>query len=211
MSNLFPYFPVFLDLAGRAVVLLSGDEAAAALARSLIGSGASVAAFDAAPSDAMRALAPPVRLKLRRWRADDFKGARLVVAGVAEPRVQRARAAAHGAGAVFHLLDSPDQSDVALGGVAARGALAVGVAAQGAPPALAEALRERLEAALPHGLPEFLAAVSRARGEVERRIADPARRTAFWRALAAEAFAIALESAAEWDALIADRLDGAAR
>jgi uroporphyrin-III C-methyltransferase / precorrin-2 dehydrogenase / sirohydrochlorin ferrochelatase len=211
MSNLFPYFPVFLDLAGRSVVLLGADEPAASLCRALLASGASVSAFDTAPCDSMRALAPPVRLKLRRWRAEDFKGARLVVAAAAASRIQRARTAAHGAGASFHLMDAPDQSDLALGGVAARGALSVGVSAQGAPAPLIDAMRERLEQALPAGLSEFLGAVARARGEVERKIAEPAARERFWTDLGAAAFDARSQSASDWDALIAKRLKAASR
>jgi uroporphyrin-III C-methyltransferase/precorrin-2 dehydrogenase/sirohydrochlorin ferrochelatase len=210
MSNLFPHFPVFLDLVGRSVVLIGGDAGQAVLARQMLAAGAGVTVFDVAPSDVMRAQAPPVRLKLRRWRGSDFKGASLVIAAAYEARPQRARLAAHAAQAVFHLVDAPEQSDIALGGVAGSGALAIGVSAQGAPPALAEAVRARLERALPASLSEFLAAAARARGEIERRIGAP-RRDQFWSALGQAAFEANLSGAAQWDAFIAAQLASAER
>ncbi len=206
MSNLFPYFPVFLDLAGRSVVFLAADARFESLTRALLASGASVGAYDPAPCDAMRALAPALRLRLRRWRAADLEGSRLVVAATSEPRLARARLAAHAAGAIFHVLDAPDLSDVALGGVTARGALAVGVAAQGAHPALAEVIRERIDQAMPRNLSEFLSAASRARGAVEARIGDADVRARFWRELGAAAFEADLDGPAAWDGLIAARL-----
>ncbi|HVZ98840.1 MAG TPA: hypothetical protein VG841_00845 [Caulobacterales bacterium] len=206
MSNLFPHFPVFLDLAGRAVVLLDGDESLAPLASQFLAAGAGVSVFDPAPSDAMRALAPPLRLKLRRWRPADFGGARLVIAGEGEPRPQRAHTAAHAIGAVFHLVGAPEQSDVALGGVSARGALSIGVSAPGIPAALAEAVQARLEQALPAGLSDFLEAAERARPEAERRLADAAARERFWAALGAAALDMQIVGAAAWDHFIAARL-----
>jgi uroporphyrin-III C-methyltransferase/precorrin-2 dehydrogenase/sirohydrochlorin ferrochelatase len=210
MSNLFPHFPVFLDLAGRSVVLIGGDAAQAALARQMLAAGAGVTVFDVAPSDAMRAQAPPVRLKLRRWRESDFKGASLVIAAPGETRAPRARLAAHAVQALFHLVDAPEHSDIAFGGVAGRGPLAIGVSAQGAPPALAEAIRARLERALPADVSDFLDAAARARGDIERRI-DAASRDRFWRALGEAAFEANLSGAAQWDAFIAEQIGAVER
>ncbi|MES1200413.1 MAG: NAD(P)-dependent oxidoreductase [Pseudomonadota bacterium] len=208
MSNLFPLFPVFLDLAGRAVVLLDGEEGAAPLARQFLAAGASVTVFDPAPSDAMRTLAPPVRLKLRRWKPADLTGARLVIAGPNESRPQRVLLAAHAVGAAFHWLGAGEQSDIALGGVSARGALSFGVSAPGVPAAVTDAVQARLEDALPEGFSDFLDAVQRAHAEVERALPDTDARDRFWTVLAKAAFAEKLLSPAQWDAFIAARLGG---
>ncbi|MGE0740088.1 MAG: bifunctional precorrin-2 dehydrogenase/sirohydrochlorin ferrochelatase [Hyphomonadaceae bacterium] len=202
MSNLFPYFPVFLDLAGRSVVLIGGDAAMAGVARQLLAAGASVAVFDAAPTDAMRALAPAARLKLRRWRGSDFQGASLVVCGPDEPRPSRVRTAARAQQAVFHLLGAPENSDVVLGGVSAAGALALGVAAPGAPWAVTEAVRARLAAALPPGLPAFLEAAGRVRAEAGRRIPDDAQRAKFWSEACEQVFVSPQMKPAEWEKLL---------
>lgn len=206
MSNLFPYYPVFLDLAGRAVVLIGADAAMAGLARQFLAAGAGVSAFDPAPVDAMRAVAPPVRLVLRRWRPSDLQGARLVVCGLSESRPSRVRAAAAGAQAVFHLMGAPESSDVTLGGVAAAGALALGVAAPGAPWSVTQCVRARLERALPVGLAQFLEAAARVRGEAGRRIPEDDARANFWTETCEEAFSMAPRKTAEWEAWLRKRL-----
>jgi len=206
VSNLFPYYPVFLDLAGRAVVLIGADAAMAGLARQFLAAGAGVSVFDPAPTDAMRALAPPVRLHPRRWRPTDLQGASLVVCGLGEARPRRVRAAARAAQVVFHLLGAPANSDVVLGGVAAHGPISLGVAAPGAPWAVTEALRAKLERALPSGLAGFLEAASRLRAEVGRRIPDAEARAQFWAAACEAAFAASLSKAADWEAFLLARL-----
>jgi siroheme synthase-like protein len=206
VSNLFPYYPVFLDLAGRAVVLVGADAAMAGLARQFLAAGAGVSAFDPTPTDAMRALAPPVRLILRRWRPSDMQGAALVVCGLNETRPSRVRTAARSAQAVFHLLGAPESSDVVLGGVAAAGVLALGVAAPGAPWAVTQALRGRLERALPAGLAEFLEAAAHVRGEAGRRIPDDDARARFWTETCEEAFTMPPRKTAEWEEWLRKRL-----
>jgi len=207
VTNLFPYYPVFLDLAGRSVVLIGGDAAMAGLARQFLGAGAGVSVFDQTPSDAMRALASAVRLKLRRWRPDDFQGAALVVCSGDEPRPSRLRAAAAAQQAVFHLLGAPESSDVVLGGVSAAGALALGVAAPGAPWAVTEAVRARLAAALPAGLPAFLEAAARLRAEAGKRIPDDAQRARFWSDATERVFVSSPMNATQWETLLRSWLE----
>ena len=206
MSNLFPYYPVFLDLAGRSVVLIGADAAMAGLARQFVAAGASLSVFDPTPSDAMCALEPGVRLKLRRWRGGDFQGASLVVCGPGEQRPSRVRAAAQAQHAVFHLLGAPENSDVILGGVAAAGVLALGVAAPGAPWAVTQAVRAKLEQALPAGLATFLEAAARVRSEAGRHIPDDAARARFWTEMSERAFASPSMKAAEWEELLLQEL-----
>lgn len=202
MSNLFPYYPVFLDLAGRAVVLIGADAAMVGLARQFLAAGAGVSVFDPAPSDAMRALGSAVRLKLRRWRPEDFQGAALVICSAEEPRPSRVRTAAAAQQAVFHVLGAPESSDVVLGGVSASGAFALGVAAPGAPWAVTEAVRTRLAGAVPAGLPDFLEAAARVRAEAGRRIPDDVQRAQFWREATERVFVSSPMSPNDWEALL---------
>ncbi len=207
MANLFPHYPVFLDLAGRSVVLIGADAAMAGLARQFLAAGAGVSVFDPAPSDAMRALQSAVRLKLRRWRPEDFQGAAMVVCSADEPRPSRIRTAARAQQAVFHLLGAPENSDVMLGGVSAAGALALGVAAPSAPWAVTEAVRARLAAAVPAGLPAFLEAAARVRADAGKRIPDDAQRAKFWSEATERVFLSSPLSANEWETLLRQWLE----
>jgi siroheme synthase-like protein len=183
-------------------VLIGADAAMAGLARQFLAAGAGVSVFDQTPSDAMRALQSAVRLKLRRWRPDDFQGAALVICSADEPRPSRVRAAARAQQAVFHVLGAPESSDVTLGAVTAAGALALGVAAPGAPWSVTEAVRTRLAAAIPAGLPAFLEAAARVRTEAGRRIPDDAQRAKFWSEATDRVFVSPPMTANDWEVLL---------
>ena len=206
MSGLFPFLPVFVDLAGRAAVLLSGAGELAPIARRLLDAGAGVTVVDQEMSVAMEELGPSMRLLRRHWRPLDMTGAALVVAGPAEARPARARAAAKAAGAIFTMSGASDRSEVIFGAAAAWGPVAIGVAASGLAPSLGEAMARRLEAAVPASYAGFLAAAARMGAEIDRKITDHANREAFWRAAAADAFDASPGDPSGWDAWLKARL-----
>lgn len=204
MTSLFPPLPVFLDLTGRAVVLLAADEATADLARRLLDAGAGVTVIAPEPSEAMRALSPSIRLVARRWRSADLAGATLVAAPRSEAR--RARQAARAARALFLAPGEPGLSDILLGSAVAHGPLALGVSAAGAAPAVGEVIARRIEAAVPAGFGGFLEAAARLAAEAETVLPDPAARDSFWREAAEAAFDHARGGGAEeWESWIASR------
>lgn len=207
MTSLFPLLPVFLDLTGRAAVLLSAEAGLAPLARRLLDSGAGVTVIDPEPSPAVAALIPSVRIIARRWRSSDLVGAALVVAGSAERRPARAKAAARSVRALFLTHGDPALSDILLGSAVARGPLAIGVTATGIAPAVGDAIARRFEAAVPQGYGRFLEAAARAVGRLEGAIPDSSQRDAFWQAAAESAFEGAQSAEVEdWDGWIAARI-----
>lgn len=207
MSSLFPLLPAFLDLTGRAVVLLSGEAGLAPLARRLLDCGAGVTVFDPSPAAEMSALRPSIRLVARRWRALDLAGAALVVAGAAESRLPRARAAARSARALFHAPHDPAASDVRLGAAIAGGTIAVGVTTPGLPSEVGQALASRLEVTTLAGYDRFLEAAARVSEKVAARLPDQDQQSAFWRATAEAAFEVKAIDASAWDRWIEARLN----
>lgn len=204
MTSLFPFLPVFLDLTGRAVVLLNGDAPAADLARRFLDAGAGVTVVSPEPVPDMQALTPSVRLLERRWRAADLTGAALVVAPQTDRR--RAKAAARVARALFLAIDDPALSDIHLGSAVAKGPLAFGVTTAGASPVIGDVIARRLEAAVPPAYRGFLEAAARAAQIAGAELVDAASRDAFWRATAEAAFDIASEAPeTDWDLWIARR------
>jgi uroporphyrin-III C-methyltransferase / precorrin-2 dehydrogenase / sirohydrochlorin ferrochelatase len=187
MAHLFPLFPLFLDLAGRPVVLLSGEAPMAPLAQRFLEGGAGVRVIAPNPSYAVQALAPALRLVARRWTAADLRGAALVVAGPDEPRPARARASAKGARAVFHMLGGPEFSDGVLGDVTLGGPMTIGLATTTLPEGLARALRKRVADAAPDRLSSFFAAAARADGLVVGAFPDAIIRDRFWATTLAKA------------------------
>jgi uroporphyrin-III C-methyltransferase/precorrin-2 dehydrogenase/sirohydrochlorin ferrochelatase len=161
MSNLFPALPVFMDLIGRAVVILAGDRHGAELARNCLQAGAGVSIIHPDPGPDAQGLVG-VKLIRRSWRAADFRNAALVAAGCDERRMTRARASAKAAKAIFMALDRGPGADVTVGETAAIGPFTIGVAGAGLPSPLLALLRKRLETAVPPALGAFLDAAAQA-------------------------------------------------
>lgn len=204
MSTLFPALPVFMDLIGRAVIILSGDRHGVNLARDCLQAGAGVTIIHPEPSPEAEALAG-VKLVRRAWRAADFRNAALVAAGCDERRMARARASAKAAKAIFMALDRGPGADVTVGETAAIGPFTIGVAGAGLPTPLLALLRRRLEAAVPQALGPFLDAAAQA--------PDPgiygAAASARWAETLAAAIAVIDGQApapAEWSHFVAARL-----
>jgi uroporphyrin-III C-methyltransferase / precorrin-2 dehydrogenase / sirohydrochlorin ferrochelatase len=205
VASLFPLAPVFMDLAGRSVVLLSGTAALAPLADMCVQSGAGVTAIDQQPSAAIAAIAG-LRLVHRRWRAADVKGAALVIAHPADTRPVRARAAAKAARAVFYAPGAPDLSDLATAQTLVTGPLVIGLGHAGLPTPLEAVVWDRLRTAMAP-MSGFLTAAVQQRAAIEARLA-PVDIPGFWRSAAAAALALeSSESPPDWGVWLRQRLD----
>lgn len=202
MRNLFPLAPTFLDMAGRAAAFLSGGDDMAPLARTFLECGAGVSVFDPAPGPHFAALSPSVRVIGRRWRAGDFKGVALVIAGPGEPRFNAARASAKAARAIFYMPGAPELSDIAFGASATHERYAIGVSAPAVPVAVQQALLARLQAAAPSGIADYLTAAARSAATIARTLPDEAMQARFWADTTAAAFKTA---PADWHAWIQAR------
>ena len=164
--------PLFLNVTGRAVVLVGGGRVATAKLQQLLAAGADVTVVAPAISDEIKAGGPGVRVHERAFEPADLDGAWLVVAA-ATPEVNRAVAAAAEARHLFvNAVDDPANATAYLSGVVRRDAVTIAISTSGAAPALTALLREGLDALLPRDLTAWLA---RAREErlVWRRDAVP--------------------------------------
>ncbi len=167
-------FPVFLDLAGRRVVLVGAGPVALGKLRQLLAAQAdvSVVAPHVHPAIA-RSGATVVR---RAFVADDLDGAWLVIAA-APPEVNRQVAAAAASRRIFlNAVDDPAQATAYLGGVLRRDGVTVAISTDGAAPALAGLLREALDDVLPDDLGRWLEEARRRRQEWQRAAVPIARR-----------------------------------
>ncbi|OYZ14031.1 MAG: hypothetical protein B7Y35_09515 [Sphingomonadales bacterium 28-64-96] len=153
--------PIFVNLTGRAVILVGGGEPAEAKARlvraaggELVGEEAPVAAlaFVAIEDDA-EAQAAATRLRAR--------------------------------GLLVNVVDKPALSDFLMGAIIDRSPVVVAISTAGASASLARALRTRLEALLPASLGPLARAILGARDAVAARHPTPTDRRRLWeRALA---------------------------
>ncbi|HMB55206.1 MAG TPA: NAD(P)-dependent oxidoreductase [Thermoanaerobaculia bacterium] len=179
-----PYYPVFLDLAGRRVVVVGGGEAAAGRVEKLREAGAHVTVIAPSLDDpdlARLAADGQVEHLARDFAPGDLEGARLVVT----ERLDRATAAAVYAEAerrgVFCCVeDDLDHLSYLHPSVVRRGALTVAISTAGAAPVLAVRLRQELEARLGSAHARFLELAAAVRRPLALRTPDFATRRRRW-------------------------------
>jgi len=154
------FFPVFLRLSGRRVLLVGAGPVGASKLQGLLDAGAliTVVAPDIVPDieQAAAAHAAAITLKKRPFEVADLDGVWYVVAA-ATPDVNRAVAQAAEARQLFvNAVDDPPNATAYLGGVLRRGGVTIAISTDGHAPALAGLLREGLDALLPNELAEWL-------------------------------------------------------
>ncbi len=153
--------PLFLNLAGRDVVLVGAGRVAAGKLRQLLAAGARVRVV--APAVAPEIEQAGVEVARRRFEPADLDGAWLVVAAAA-PDVNREVAAAAETRRVFvNAVDDPTNASAYLSGVVRRAGVTLAVSTSGEAPALTALLREALDALLPQDLAGWVVEARRQR------------------------------------------------
>lgn len=154
------FFPVFLRLAGRRVLLVGAGPVGASKLQGLLDAGALITVVApemvAEVEQAAAHETAAITLKRRPFEVGDLDGVWYVVAA-ATPEVNRAVAQAAEARQVFvNAVDDPPNATANLGGVLRRGGVTIAISTDGHAPALAGLLREGLDALLPRELAEWL-------------------------------------------------------
>lgn len=208
-------FPVFLDLAGAAVLVVGGGDAAAAKARLLLPSGAAIRVADAAPGEELQAMAADGALTLLRrpFAAADLDGVRLCYVALEDAAETAAVvAAARARGVLVNAVDRPALCDFSTPAMVRRGKVAIAIGTAGLAPALARDLRARIEATVPAAFGALAGFCARWRAAATRALPRREPRRRLWDSVleGEEATAI-LErgDVAAADAAMARRLAGA--
>jgi len=167
-------YPVFLDLAGIPVLVVGAGPIGVRKAEALQQAGARVRVVATALDEALeRDRYDDVRE--RAFQADDLDGMRLVITATGDAEVDAAvSAAARARGIWTNAADQPVDCEFILPAIVRSGRVTVAVSTDGASPALAMALRDRIAtmlgddvAALAEELAEARAAVKAGGGSTE--------------------------------------------
>jgi siroheme synthase-like protein len=162
-------FPLFVELAGRSCVVIGSGAVAERKVYALLAAGALVTVVSPALSPALAALADAGRIAhvARSYAEGDLAGAALAFAATDDGGVN-AEVAHDGRirGVWVNAADDPAHCDAILPAVLRRGEITVAVSTGGASPALARAVRERLERALPPAYGVLARLAADARGEL---------------------------------------------
>ena len=138
-----PLFPVGLVVEGRPCLVVGGGAVAARKVASLLACGARVTVVAPHVVDEIRASGAAV--EERPYRPGEAAGHRLVIAATDDPAVNAAVFDdCEAAGVWCNVVDDPAHCSVSLPAVARRGPVTVTVATDGASPALAGLLRDRV-------------------------------------------------------------------
>jgi uroporphyrin-III C-methyltransferase/precorrin-2 dehydrogenase/sirohydrochlorin ferrochelatase len=153
--------PIFVNLAGRAVILIGDGEPAEAKARLVRAAGGTLVGQDTS------------------------EAALAFVAIEDDAEAQAAATRLRARGLLVNVVDKPALSDFLMGAIIDRSPVVVAISTAGASASLARALRTRLEALLPASLGPLARAILAARDAVATRHATPTDRRRLWeRALA---------------------------
>ncbi|PRY95284.1 uroporphyrin-III C-methyltransferase/precorrin-2 dehydrogenase/sirohydrochlorin ferrochelatase [Hasllibacter halocynthiae] len=146
------HFPVFLNLAGRRVVLSGGGEAAVAKLRLLLKTEASLTVHAAAPDPWIEGQAAAGRLRIVRrplGPGDCLCAALFYAADEDAAEDRRTIALARADGALVNVVDDLENSQFITPAIVDRDPVTVAIGTEGAAPVLARRIKADLEARLP--------------------------------------------------------------
>ena len=145
------YYPVFLDIAGKPVVVIGGGEIAVQKVKGLLDAGALVTLVSPTLHPDLVPLAAQGRIEhvAREYAPGDLEGYFLAFVGT-DDRAINDIVAREGKerGVLVNAVDDPANCDFIMPAVVRRGDLIVAVSTSGGSPAMARRMREELEAFL---------------------------------------------------------------
>lgn len=176
-------YPLFADLAGRAVLVVGGGPVAERKARALLNCGAAV-----------RVGAPRLTRTLRAWAAegrlahltgpfqeDWLESAWLAIAATDDRALNaRVKAAADARRILANVVDNPALSSFQVPAIVDRAPLTIAVSSGGTAPILARRLRERMEALFDPALGSLARLAGDHRPAIRRAYPDPGARRRFY-------------------------------
>jgi precorrin-2 dehydrogenase len=209
MSTVRRYYPISLNLAFRRCLVVGGGAVAERKVDGLLAVGARTVVISPEVTPKLQQYAQDGRISLheRELIHADFEGESLIIAATDDLAlnaliVRRARKLGIWANAV----DDPACSDFVAPAVLERGNLTISISTGGSSPALAAALRRRLEVQFGDeygGLVELLGSF---RDEVKTSISEPAGRGRFWQKLLARDLDLLVDKLRHGEAEAARRL-----
>lgn len=138
------YYPIFLELAAKPVLVVGAGKVALRKAKGLIEAGAAVTVVAPRVEPEFARLAVTVRL--RRFRSADLRGAVLAFAATDDRRVNHAvMLAACRLGIPVNVADARDECSFIVPARITRGNIQVAISTSGESPRLAAAMRRRIE------------------------------------------------------------------
>ena len=166
------YFPIFLEMRGRRVLVIGGGAVAERKIASLREAGAQITVIspDITETIARWSKEKSIKLSARRYQPGDVAGHEIVFVATDDEAVN-ATAYVEGRerGVWVNAADDPAHCDFILPSILRRGDLTVAVSSGGGSPALARTIREELEIHLSREYEQLAKLAAEARVELHKR------------------------------------------
>lgn len=169
------FYPVYMNLRGKRVVVIGGGEVAERKIESLLGTGASIIAISPEITARLLVLATGRQIELhrRRYMTGDCRDAAFVFSATDDNELNRAIfEEAHKEGALINTADEPVLCDFIMPAVVRRGDIAIAISTGGASPGLAARLRARIARLIGPEYAALAKLLSEARPDIRRRLPD---------------------------------------
>lgn len=163
-----PAFPMFVDLSQKSVLVVGGGQTAVQKLRALEPFGPRL--FVVAPDvDPVIERMAEVTVRNRRYSSEDLDGMDMVIAATDDRTLNERVAADAGSRHLpVNVVDDPDLCSFYFGSMITDGDLCVGISTNGASPAAARKLKQRIRKALPKDAGAALAVMKVLRPLVKR-------------------------------------------
>jgi precorrin-2 dehydrogenase / sirohydrochlorin ferrochelatase len=179
------YYPIYLDLKGRDVLVVGGGAVAEGKALQLLEAGARVTVVSPQLTEALRAAAD--RREIIHldgsFAEGDLNGAFLAIGATDDRKVnEKVARAARERGTLCNVVDQPDLCDFITPALVTRGELQISVSTGGGSPTLTQRVKREIAAMVGEEYGVLLELAAEMRAEAKDRIADFERRKEVLRA-----------------------------
>lgn len=174
-----PYYPVFIKVKNKAILVVGGGKVAERKVHALLEHGGRVTVVSPELTPKLQEWAAQGRMSWRRRRfaAADLDGVRLAICATNDEAVNRQVAEEANARRIWlNVVDKPDLCDFIVPSAVRRGDLTVAISTGGSSPALAKKIRHELEAYFGPEYALFLALLRKVRPCIQRDIALESKR-----------------------------------
>ena len=173
------FYPLFLDLKNRPVLVVGGGVVAERKVESLLEAGAAVTLVAPEVTTSLRALgnSGSIRILQRPFQTTDVEGALLVISATDDRATQeQVAAAARARNIPVNTADQPQLCDFIVPAVVRNGDVILAISTSGKSPALDAALRAKLDREIGRNAERAAHILGQIRGEVQAKYSDPDRR-----------------------------------
>jgi siroheme synthase-like protein len=173
------FYPVFINLRNRPVLVVGGGTVAERKVETLLEAGAAVTVVSPEATKQLleRAHCGRITLHRRCFVAADMDGAALAISATDDAATQLEVASiATAKNILINTVDKPDLCDFIVPAILRRGDVTIAISTAGKSPALAAALRQRLDLVLTEEVSRTADVLGAVRNEVHERFTDSAER-----------------------------------